>query len=32
MTVVFETTRMYKGSIPDLTLKQIFGVTSIEPG
>jgi hypothetical protein len=32
MTVAFETARMYTRDAPDLSLEQIFGVTSFEVG
>jgi len=32
MTVVFETARMYTGTIPDLPLDRLFGVTTFELG
>ncbi len=32
MKVVFETARMYKGTVPDLPIDRLFGVTSFELG
>lgn len=32
MTPVFETARMYRGSIPDLPLDRLFGITTFELG
>ena len=32
MTMVFETARMYKGSIPKLPITQIYGITTFELG
>ena len=32
MIVAFETARMYKGKIPDLSVKRLFGVTTFELG
>ena len=32
MTMVFETARMYKGSIPKLPISQIYGITTFELG
>ena len=32
MTIVFETARMYAGRVPDVPMRQLFGVTSFELG